>query len=160
MSNAITTKLHERCQGLCELCTAAPAAAAYTVSPENNGVPENEVALCNTCLAALEGTAHAAHWAGSLWNTEASVQALSCRILHRYKQQDWAADILNSVELDEAVTNRALSAFTIQETHHGSNGTELENGDNVLLTQALHVKGASFMAPKGYHGAKNKAGTR
>ena len=29
------------------------------------------------------------------------------------------------------------------------NGTELQNGDTIVLTQGLNVKGANFMAPKG-----------
>ena len=65
------------------------------------------------------------------------------------KEKDWAGDIINSVELDEAVINWALTAYEIKETHKDSNGNELMNGDTVMLTQGLNVKGANFMAPKG-----------
>jgi protein PhnA len=152
MSNSITGKLQERSQGTCELCTTETAAVAYTVTPKNNDAIENEVALCNTCLAALDQQEADNHWqclAGSIWNTEPSVQALSYRILYGYKEKEWASELLSSVELDEAVVNWALYPYQTKEVHKDSNGTELINGDTVVLTQNLNVKGTSFTAPKG-----------
>lgn len=43
----------------------------------------------------------------------------------------------------------ALSAYQTKAVHVDSNGTELQNGDTIVLTQGLNVKGANFMAPKG-----------
>ncbi len=43
----------------------------------------------------------------------------------------------------------ALSAYQTEAVHVDSNGTELQNGDTIVLTQGLNVKGANFMAPKG-----------
>lgn len=152
MSNLITGKLQERCQGTCELCTTEPAAVAYAVSPKNNDAIENEVALCNTCLAALTQTDADTHWqclAGSIWNTEPSVQALTYRILYGYKEKEWASEIMSAVELDEAVVDWALTAYQTAEVHKDSNGAELVNGDTVVLTQNLNVKGTNFTAPKG-----------
>ena len=152
MNTRITDKLKDRCEGICELCTAKEAATAYAVSPKNNDAIENEVAICKTCLATLETKDASQHWqclAGSIWNTEPAVQALSYRILYGYKDQDWANEIINSVDLDESVTNWALSAFQIQPLHLDSNGTELVSGDTVVLTQGLNVKGTSFTAAKG-----------
>jgi protein PhnA len=65
------------------------------------------------------------------------------------KDQEWANEILSSVELDETVVTWAESIFQVAAKHVDSNGTELENGDTIVLTQQLNVKGASFMAPKG-----------
>lgn len=152
MNTKITRALEERSGGQCELCANENAATAYAVSPKTNDAIENEVAVCNTCLAALNNTEASVHWqclSGSIWNPEPSVQALSYRLLHQFKDQEWANDILNSVELDEAVTNWALSAFEVAPLHRDSNGEELQNGDTVVLTQVLNVKGANFMAPKG-----------
>ena len=73
---SISTKLNERCQGLCELCTTEPATHDYAVSPKNNDVIENEVALCDSCLTNLDAGNHWQCLAGSIWNTEPSVQAL------------------------------------------------------------------------------------
>ena len=50
MKSTISSKLKERCQDLCELCTTDAAAVAYTVSPKSNDVIENEVALCDQCI--------------------------------------------------------------------------------------------------------------
>src|SRR5512138_1830169 len=152
MSTTITNKLKERSQGVCELCASGDATIAYAVTPRNNDSIENEVALCNSCLAAIDDKDSALHWqclAGSIWNTEPSVQALSYRILYGNKEREWASEIINSVELDEAVINWALSAYEIKEVHKDSNGSVLSNGDTIVLTQGLNVKGTNFMAPKG-----------
>jgi protein PhnA len=122
------------------------------VSPKNNDVIENEVALCDICLINLDAEDAGNHWqclAGSIWNTEPSVQALTYRVLYANKDKDWANEIISSVELDETVITWAVSAFVKQAIHVDSNNTPLENGDTVVLTQVLNVKGANFMAPKG-----------
>jgi protein PhnA len=152
MNTAISRKLAERSQGLCELCTTETATIAFAVSPKNNDEIENEVALCNTCLAALESTDADTHWqclAGSIWNAEPSVQALSYRILYGNKDKEWATEIMHSVALDESVINWAMNAFQTHDVHKDSNGIELTNGDTVVLTQGLNVKGTNFTAAKG-----------
>jgi protein PhnA len=152
MKSSLSNKLKERAEGNCELCTANQATVAYAVSPKSNDVIENEVALCDTCLAIVESGEANDHWqclAGSIWNTEPSVQALSYRLLYGQKDKEWANEILTSVELDETVVTWAESAFAVTALHLDSNGTPLENGDTIVLTQQLNVKGASFMAPKG-----------
>lgn len=152
MNTTIRTELQARSNGDCELCNNETATVAYAVSPRNHDDIANEVALCPTCLAALEATDASLHWqclAGSIWNSEPSVQALSYRILSRYKEEQWAGEILDSVVPDDAVINWALSAFEVAAVHKDSNGNELANGDTVVLTQVLNVKGANFMAPKG-----------
>jgi protein PhnA len=151
-TTTIPDKLKARNQGTCELCASAEATIAYAVSPRNNDSIENEVAICNTCLAAIDDKSAALHWqclAGSIWNTEPSVQALSYRILYSHKEMEWANEIINSVGLDESVINWALSVFEVKEIHKDSNGNELINGDTVVLTQGLNVKGTNFTAPKG-----------
>jgi protein PhnA len=86
---------------------------------------------------------------GSIWNPQPSVQALSYRLLQTYKNEDWANEALNSVELDENIIQWALSAFQIVDVHKDAFGNVLENGDTVVLTQVLNVKGTNFMAAKG-----------
>lgn len=152
MNTTITGKLQERSQGLCELCTAEAATIAYAVSPKNNDQIENEVAICTTCAGLLDSKDTGMHWqclAGSIWNTEPSVQALSYRILYQNRDQEWASEIMSSVELDESVINWALSAFQVAAEHKDSNGTVLNAGDSVVLTQNLNVKGTNFTATKG-----------
>ena len=150
--SVITPALKERCQDLCELCSSEAAAVAYAFSPKNNDSIENEVALCYSCIHALEKGIDNAHWqclAGSIYNTEPSVQALVYRILHMHNTEEWAKEIMQSVDLDEHVINWAMSAFEQKDVHRDANGNELLGGDNVVLTQVLNVKGTNFMAPKG-----------
>ena len=152
MKSTISSTLQERCQGLCELCSTDNATSAYAVSPKNNDVIENEVALCDQCLSVIEGKEAGNHWqclAGSIWNAEPSVLALSYRILYSLKDNEWANELLTSVDFDETVITWAVSAFQKDAVHLDSNGTELQNGDTIILTQGLNVKGANFMAPKG-----------
>ncbi|MES2591011.1 MAG: PhnA domain-containing protein [Bacteroidota bacterium] len=149
---SISQKLKDRNQDLCELCNLVDAEHEYTVSPKSDDSIENQVALCNTCLEALDGKKAGFHWRcleGSIWSVHPSVQALSYRILHQYKEEDWANNLINMVDLDENVIQWALSAFEVPDVHKDAFGNTLENGDNVVLTQALNVKGANFTASKG-----------
>jgi protein PhnA len=152
MSKNISERLKERSESLCELCVSQNARVAYAVSPKNNDTIDNEVALCDTCVAEISNKAASWHWsclAGSIWNQAPSVQALSYRILYSYKDEQWASEIMSSVELPEQVINWALSIYQVQEIHTDSNGDALANGDTVVLTQQLNIKGASFNVPKG-----------
>ena len=149
---AITDKLNERCSGTCELCANANAVNEYTVSPKNDDAIENQVAICNDCLKAIDEKGNSEHWRcleGSIWNPEPAVQALSYRLLYAYKDEDWASSVMSSVELDEDIIQWAMSAYVVADVHKDAFGNNLENGDTVVLTQALNVKGTSFTAAKG-----------
>ncbi len=148
----ISADLKERSQGVCELCNEHPVSIACTVSPETDDSPDHQVALCTECHEAMNKEGNGFYWRfleGSIWSPEASVQALSYRLLHQYRDESWAADILASVEPEEEVVRWALSAFDVAEVHRDAFGNVLENGDNVVLTQALDVKGTNFTASKG-----------
>lgn len=149
---SISQQLKERNQDQCELCNAEIAVEAYTVSPKSDDSIDHQVALCASCLAALDKTDAAFHWRcleGSIWTPTPAVQALSYRILNQYKEEAWAADLIGSVDLDEDIINWAMSAFEVPDVHKDAFGNVLENGDNVVLTQALNVKGTNFTASKG-----------
>ncbi len=149
---SINIKLVERSSGTCELCNKLTAIHEYTVSPAADDLIENQVALCDTCLNAMVEGDNGNYWRcleGSIWNPEPSVQALSYRLLQTYKGEEWADGILNAVELDEKTVKWALSFFEVLPVHRDAFGNLLENGDTVVLTQALNVKGTSFSAAKG-----------
>ena len=149
---SISQKLKERNGELCELCNSEPATHEYTVTPKNDESIENQVALCNTCLEAIDSKESSFHWRcleGSIWSMEPSVQALSYRILQNYKEEDWANNLISSVDLDETVVQWALCAFEVADVHKDAFGNTLENGDTIVLTQALNVKGTNFTASKG-----------
>jgi protein PhnA len=149
---SISQALRNRNQELCELCNIETASIDYTVSPKNEGSITNQVALCVTCLAALDNKEASFHWRcteGSIWSAEPSVQALSYRIAYGLKDEEWANNLINSVDLDENIIQWALSAYEKAEVHTDAFGNLLANGDNVVLTQALNVKGTNFTASKG-----------
>jgi protein PhnA len=151
---AINAKLNNRCEGICELCSELTATREYTVSPKKDDEIENQVAICDTCFTAIAENSKdsADHWRcleGSIWNVQPAVQALSYRILYSFKDQDWANNVISSVELDDNTIQWALSAFEVADVHKDAFGNQLENGDNVVLTQALNVKGTNFTAAKG-----------
>ena len=149
---SISQKLKDRNGELCELCNSETATHEYTVSPKNDESIENQVAICNTCLGVIDSKEASFHWRcleGSIWSPEPSVQALSYRILQNYKEEDWANNLISSVDLDENVIQWAMSAFEVADVHKDAFGNVLENGDTVVLTQALNVKGTNFTASKG-----------
>ncbi len=149
---SISQKLKDRNGELCELCNSETATHEYTVSPKNDESIENQVAICNTCLESIDSKDASFHWRcleGSIWSPEPSVQALSYRILQNYKEEDWANNLISSVDLDENVIQWAMSALEVADVHKDAFGNALENGDTVVLTQALNVKGTNFTASKG-----------
>ena len=149
---SISNPLSLRSNDLCELCTNEVATQEYTVSPKSNNKIENQVALCNTCMSEIHNPVNSFHWRcleGSIWNPEPSVQALSYRLLKQIENQSWAEDTLNAVDIEEPIMNWALSALIVAEVHKDAFGNVLANGDNVVLTQALNVKGTSFTASNG-----------
>ncbi len=148
---SIHPKLKERNQDLCELCNAENVTIEYTVTPKSDDSIENQVALCSTCFDSI-GKQDSFHWRcleGSIWSQQPSVQALSYRILQNFKEEDWANNLLSSVDIDENVVQWAMSALEVSDVHKDAFGNILENGDNVVLTQALNVKGTNFTASKG-----------
>jgi len=69
--------------------------------------------------------------------------------MQQYKNEEWVSSVLNNVDLDESVVDWAMSSLQVADVHKDAFGNILENGDNVVLTQALNVKGTSFTASKG-----------
>ncbi len=149
---SLNPKLRERGQNLCELCTTEEPEVDYTVSPKSDDLIANQVAVCKTCLNAMDNKNANFHWRcleGSIWNPEPSVQALSYRILYGIKDEEWANNTINSVDLDENTIQWAVSAYEVPDVHMDAFGNKLETGDTVVLTQMLNVKGTSFSASKG-----------
>jgi protein PhnA len=70
-------------------------------------------------------------------------------LLQPYKDEDWASNVFAAVELDENTLRWAMSALEVADIHKDAYGNVLENGDTVVLTESLKVKGTSFNAAKG-----------
>jgi protein PhnA len=98
------------------------------------------------------------HWRclnDSIWSETQAVQVVSWRMLHKLKQQfDWVPDLLDIVYLEEETMEWAkVSGDDINqddiEKHVDCFGAVLQNGDAVVLTKTLDVKGATFSAKVG-----------
>ena len=148
----VSKDLLSRNENLCELCNATEAIMAYTVSPKKEDEIGNQVALCKECAEAIEKDDAKYNWRlleSSVWSNLKSVQALSYRLLFKLKDESWAFEAMNAVDLEEDVKDWALSSFETKDFHKDAFGNKLENGDTVVLTQSLDVKGTNFTASKG-----------
>ena len=144
-------KYVSRSGGVCELCALESATIEFTVSPKEDQI-ENRVAICSTCELNLSNKEARDHWqclSGSIWSQEPAVQALSYRILYGMKDQSWANDIMESIDMDEEIVQWGAHIYEITLAHQDAFGNVLENGDNVVLIQALKVRGTNFTASKG-----------
>lgn len=75
-------------------------------------------------------------------------------MLHKLKQADWAADLLDIAYLDDETLAWAKASGDDANPEDATKhvdcfGAVLQNGDNVVLTKTLDVKGATFSAKVG-----------
>lgn len=135
----------------CALC-GKPSVLAHVVAPA-----DVEVVLCDACHAGVtEGPADDPHWrclTDAVWSSEAAVQVLAWRLLHRIDAA-WARDLLEVVYLEPEVQVWAEAGMgggeqPLDVIHRDSNGTVLAQGDTVHLIKDLPVKGAGFTAKRG-----------
>ncbi len=148
----IKKDLLERNQHKCELCNEEDVRHSYVVSPRKEGLLQNMVGLCDTCFSDIDSLKQLNHWRcleGSVWSTVPSVQALSYRLLQRLADEQWAQDTMSSADPGEEIIDWASYRKAGDIVHIDGFGNVLQNGDNVLLTQALDVKGSNFTASKG-----------
>ncbi len=150
-------KLLARSGGKCELCGKETEVVVYSVPPDN--YPENEVVVCHSLLAQIEGRepVNSDEWRflpDAMWSEVAAVQVLAWRMLNRLKGESWAADALDILYLDgetlawaEAVEAPEGPSETV--AHKDAFGNVLQNGDSVVLTKTLDVKGSSISAKLG-----------
>ncbi|MGB1248191.1 MAG: PhnA domain-containing protein [Chitinophagales bacterium] len=153
---SLEKELQARSGGKCELCTNEDNLVAYIIPPSTEGVLKNAIHACEKCRIELDGnaTADLNHWRclnDSMWSTEPAVQVVAYRMLDRLKSEGWPQDLLDMMYLDDETLNWAKE--TIKEDngiiHKDSNGVILQNGDTVVLTQTLNVKGSSVAAKRG-----------
>lgn len=152
----INAQLLERSNNNCELCAASRELAAYTIPPATSDSWERQVAVCDKCHQYLtsQDFSDVNHWrclTGSIWSEVPAVKVLSYKILGKLSE-DWAMEAaenayLEESELEWANAEDATNAARI--IHKDAYGVELQQGDTVILTQNLNVKGANFIAPKG-----------
>lgn len=152
-------KLIAQAGGKCELCQKEMPLAVYEVLPALE--VENKVVVCQSLIAQIEGESplEPSEWrflAESVWSEKPAVQVLSWRMLQRFKDEAWASEILDSVYLNEetmrwatALGEDAGDGSDDKVVHVDSNGNVLQEGDTVVLTRTLDVKGSSLNAKMG-----------
>ena len=97
------------------------------------------------------------HWAclhEAMWSEVPAVQVVSWRLLNRLKDQSWAADALDMMYFDDDTMAWAKSTGDHEndgsvDLHKDSNGMILQDGDTVVLTKSLDVKGSTLNAKLG-----------
>lgn len=151
--------LKERSGDQCELCTGTEHLSVYEVPPANSSDFDAEIYICELCLRQIEKKEPLdnKHWqclTNSMWSEVPAVQVVAWRMLHRLKAESWAAENLDVLYLDDNCLDWAKATGDHDndaevEFHQDSNGNLLQDGDTVVLTKSLDVKGSTLNAKMG-----------
>ncbi len=149
--------LKNRSNNNCELCTSNDALVVYPVPPTSDLSAQQSIYICQNCLSQIEGQSELDlnHWRclnDSMWNQEPAVQVMSYRMLQKLSAESWAQDALEMIYMEDEVKKWAEQGIAAERSNgptRDSNGTELQDGDNVTLIKDLKVKGANFTAKQG-----------
>lgn len=151
--------LKQRSGNQCELCRSGDGLKVYEVTPQPNNDASDSILLCETCRAQIDKKAELdnKHWtflSETMWSEIPGIQVVSWRMLNRLKQESWAMDNLDMMYLDETTLAWAKASGdhdndAAVDLHKDSNGNLLQNGDTVILTKSLDVKGSTLNAKMG-----------
>ena len=150
--------LATRAGNQCELCAATNHLNTFLVPSAPTEGLDGHALICATCEEQYENAdkVDANHWRclnDSMWNTNAPVQVLAWRMLHRLKNEGWPVDLLEMMYMEEDTKKWAASTELMEGEeaiiHKDANGNILEAGDTVTLIKDLNVKGSSLTAKRG-----------
>ncbi|MBO9618033.1 MAG: PhnA domain-containing protein [Niabella sp.] len=151
--------LKSRSNNACELCKSADSLNVYEVAPQAQNSTDNTIYICSKCEAQIEKREELdnAHWhclTETIWSEVPAIQVAAWRMLNRLRTESWAADNLDMLYLDEDTLAWAKATGDHEndgavELHKDSNGNILKNGDTVVLTKSLDVKGSTLNAKMG-----------
>jgi protein PhnA len=151
--------LRERSSGQCELCNSETNLSVYEIPPHSDGNEEDSILVCEKCSRQLNKKEELDNkqWSclsKSMWSEVTAVQVVTWRMLNRLRNESWAADALEMMYLDEPALAWAKSTADHENTsdvplHRDSNGNILHDGDHVVLTKTLDVKGSNISAKLG-----------
>ena len=148
-----------RSENKCELCKSGGDIQIYEVLPQQNGDADDRIMICSVCRSQIERQAelNSSHWhclSESMWSEVPAIQVVAWRMLNRLRSESWAADNLDMMYLDDerlawakATGDHASDASV--DLHKDAYGALLQNGDTVILTKSLDVKGSSVNARLG-----------
>jgi len=153
------TILLTRSENKCELCASTDTIQVYEVPPQDNSNEENCVMLCNKCLLQIEKKEELnnEHWkclTTSMWSEVPGIQVIAWRMLNRLRTESWAADQLDMLYLTDETLVWAKATGDHEndgsvDLHKDANGNILQQGDTVVLTKSLDVKGSTLNAKMG-----------
>ena len=132
----------------CALCAADTPLLPHDVP---GGPYPATTDICQICVDQITTLKDANHWrclASSMWSEDPATQVLCARILTRLSDHDWARDLSDQLYLSDDLRGWAENLAPVSD-HKDSNGVLLTQGDNVVLTKDLPVKGAGFTAKRG-----------
>lgn len=151
--------LLQRSGNQCELCGGTNDLQVYEVPPQDQPNEDNSIILCAKCRAQIEKREEldSQHWQGltdRMWSEVPGVQVMSWRLLNRLRNESWAAESLDMLYLDDdrlawAKATGDHEADASVDLHRDANGTILQQGDTVVLTKSLDVKGSTLNAKMG-----------
>lgn len=152
-------QLLQRSENKCELCASDAALQLYEVANAPYHDADGCMMICSTCQSQIDKKAELvpAHWqclSTSMWSEVPAIQVTAWRMLNRLRQESWAADNLEMLYLDDEKLNWAKTTGDHEndatvELHRDAFGALLQNGDNVVLTKSLDVKGSTINAKVG-----------
>jgi protein PhnA len=152
--------LHNRSGNKCELCGSENDLRVYAMPPQDQSNEDNSILVCSKCLAQLEKKEEpdSEHWKqclpNSMWSETRPVQVASWRMLNRFRNESWAADSIDMIYLDDDTLAWAKATGDHEsdasvDLHKDAYGALLKDGDTVILTKSLDVKGTSLNAKVG-----------
>lgn len=152
-------QLLSRSGNKCELCESADNLSVYEVQHQGVNTVDNNIMMCDTCSRQIsrEEEPDMKHWSclsASMWSEVPAVQVISWRMLNRFRNESWAADLLDMMYMDDDLASWAKSVDdtdlpAVADVHKDSNGAILLAGDTVVLTRSLDVKGSQLNARMG-----------
>lgn len=155
----LEAEILKRSDNKCELCASTASVSVYEVPPQDKTSQDNCIAVCANCLSQIDKkiALDQAHWKclnDSMWSEIPGVQVVAWRMLNRLREESWAADLLDMIYLTDE--NLAWAKATgdhendaTVDLHKDSNGTQLLQGDTIVLTKSLDVKGSTLNAKMG-----------
>ncbi|RYY89009.1 MAG: PhnA protein [Chitinophagaceae bacterium] len=151
--------LKQRSGDRCELCGGTEDLQVYEVPASPHNDADHSLLACTACRAQLEKRAELtpAHWSKlgeTMWSEVPALQVTSWRMLNRLRNESWAADLLDMMYLDDermawAKATGDHESDASVDLHRDAYGAVLQNGDSVVLTKSLDVKGSTITAKLG-----------
>ena len=152
-------KLSARANGQCELCKIANPLSIYEVPYAPHQDEDGCVLICEKCSLQLDRKEELdnKHWSclnEAMWSEIPGIQVIAWRMLNRLREESWAVDNLDMMymEADRLAWAKATGDHensSAVDLHRDSNGQQLQNGDTVVLTKSLDVKGSTLNAKLG-----------